>query len=49
MKHSKEDLQKRINEIPQIIDKLTNEYNQLLGYLQCLKDIEDDTVEKKKK
>lgn len=49
MKHTQEELQKRVNEIPQIIDKLTVEYNQLLGYLQCLTDIEDDKkVEKKK-
>ena len=49
MKHTQEELEKRVNEIPQIIDKLTVEYNQLLGYLQCLKDIDEDQVEKKKK
>ena len=45
---NKEEIEKRIKEIPQIIDKLNIEYNQLIGYLQCLKDIEGTKTEKKK-
>ena len=34
-----EDIEKRIEEVPQLIDKLTKEYNQLLGYKQALLDM----------
>jgi|TARA_R100001530_G_scaffold5966_2_gene7179 prefoldin subunit 5 len=45
-----EDINKRIEEIPQLIDKLTKEYNQLLGYKQALLDMEEkkEPSEKKK-
>tara|TARA_R100001530_G_scaffold136338_2_gene116540 strand:+ start:1548 stop:1718 length:171 start_codon:yes stop_codon:yes gene_type:complete len=47
----KEDIEKRVMEIPQLISKLTEEYNQLLGYLKCLRDIEgpEDKIKDKEK
>ena len=36
-----EDIEKRLKEIPNLIDGLKTEYNQLLGYKQALLDIEE--------
>tara|TARA_Y100000310_G_C20172184_1_gene574187 strand:- start:143 stop:298 length:156 start_codon:yes stop_codon:yes gene_type:complete len=44
----KEEIEKRIREIPTIITKLTEECNQLLGYLKCLEDL-DTSPQKNKK
>ena len=43
-----EDIEKRIQEIPVILEQLKAEQNQLLGYKQALLDIEDKKKEKKK-
>ena len=45
----KEDLEKRAMEIPQLISKLTEEYNQVLGYLKCLQNMEENKKPVKKK
>ena len=42
-----EDINKRIEELPQLVDKLTKEYNQLLGYRQALMDVEEKSKEAK--
>jgi len=44
-----EDINKRIEELPQLVDKLTKEYNQLLGYRQALLDAEEKKEDSKKK
>ena len=43
-----EDIDKRLKELPAIIDQLRAEQNQLLGYKQALLDIEVKNKEKKK-
>ena len=43
-----EDIEKRIKELPVILEQLKAEQNQLLGYKQALLDIEDKKKEKKK-
>ena len=42
-----EEIEKRIEEVPQLIDSLTKEYNQLLGYKQALLDTEENKKEAK--
>ena len=49
MSVTKEDAQKRIEEIPNMITKLNSEYNQLLGYIEGLKVSEEKKDDKKKK
>ena len=49
MKFSVEELDKRINEIPTIIESLKNELNQLVGYKTALLEMEDDKKPKEKK
>jgi len=49
MKVTLEDAQKRIEEIPTMITKLNAEYNQLLGYIEGLKALEENKDDKKKK
>ena len=44
-----EDINKRIEELPQLVDKLTKEYNQLLGYRQALLDAQENAEETKDK
>ena len=43
-----EDIDKRLQELPAIIEQLRAEQNQLLGYKQALLDIEEKSKEKKK-
>ena len=43
-----EDIDKRLQELPAIIEQLRAEQNQLLGYKQALLDIEEENKEKKK-
>ena len=43
-----EDIEKRIQEIPVILEQLKAEQNQLLGYKQALLDIEEKKKENKK-
>ena len=43
-----EDIHKRLQELPAIIEQLRAEQNQLLGYKQALLDIEEKNKEKKK-
>tara|TARA_R100000963_G_C4583933_1_gene63786 strand:+ start:182 stop:322 length:141 start_codon:yes stop_codon:yes gene_type:complete len=43
-----EDIDKRLKEIPAILEQLKAEQNQLLGYKQALLDIEKTKEEKKK-
>ena len=43
-----EDIDKRLQELPAIIEQLRAEQNQLLGYKQALLDIEEKNKEKKK-
>tara|TARA_R100000808_G_C2142827_1_gene150598 strand:- start:2022 stop:2195 length:174 start_codon:yes stop_codon:yes gene_type:complete len=49
MKFSVEELDRRINEIPTIIESLKNELNQLVGYKTALVEMEDDKKPKEKK
>ncbi len=49
MKFSVEELDKRINEIPTIIESLKNELNQLVGYKTALVEMEDGEKPKEKK
>ena len=49
MSITKEDAQKRAEEIPNMITKLNAEYNQLLGYMEGLKVLEEKKDDKKKK
>tara|TARA_Y100000310_G_scaffold264648_1_gene275342 strand:+ start:361 stop:507 length:147 start_codon:yes stop_codon:yes gene_type:complete len=44
-----EKIEKRLQEIPALIEQLRAEHNQLLGYRQALADIEDKTKDKKGK
>ena len=43
-----EDIEKRIQEIPVMLEQLKAEQNQLLGYKQALLDIEEKKKENKK-
>ena len=43
-----EDIDKRLQELPAILEQLRAEQNQLLGYKQALLDIEEKNKEKKK-
>ena len=43
-----EDIEKRLQELPTIVEQLRAEQNQLLGYKQALLDIEEKSKEKKK-
>ena len=43
-----EDIDKRLQEIPALLEQLRAEQNQLLGYKQALLDIEKTKEEKKK-
>ena len=43
-----EDIDKRLKEIPVLLEQLRAEQNQLLGYKQALLDIEKTKEEKKK-
>ena len=43
-----EDIEKRLQELPGIMEQLRAEQNQLLGYKQALLDIEEKSKEKKK-
>ena len=43
-----EDIDKRLQELPAIMEQLRAEQNQLLGYKQALLDIEEKNKEKKK-
>ena len=43
-----EDIEKRLQELPGIMEQLRAEQNQLLGYIQALLDIEEKSKEKKK-
>jgi tetrahydromethanopterin S-methyltransferase subunit G len=43
-----EDIEKRLQELPTIMEQLKAEQNQLLGYKQALLDIEEKSKEKKK-
>ena len=43
-----EDIDKRLQEIPVLLEQLRAEQNQLLGYKQALLDIEKTKEEKKK-
>jgi tetrahydromethanopterin S-methyltransferase subunit G len=43
-----EDIEKRLQEIPVMLEQLKGEHNQLLGYKQALLDIEEKKKEKKK-
>ena len=42
-----EDIEKRIQEIPVLLEQLKGEHNQLLGYRQALLDIEEKKKEAK--
>jgi len=42
-----EDIEKRIQEIPVLLEQLKGEHNQLLGYRQALIDIEEKKKEVK--
>jgi hypothetical protein len=42
-----EDIEKRIKEIPVLLEQLKGEHNQLLGYRQALVDIEEKKKEAK--
>ena len=42
-----EDIEKRIQEIPVLLEQLKGEHNQLLGYRQALIDIEEKKKEAK--
>ena len=42
-----EDIEKRIKEIPVLLEQLKGEHNQLLGYRQALLDIEEKKKEAK--
>ena len=42
-----EDINKRIQEIPVLLEQLKGEHNQLLGYRQALLDIEEKKEETK--
>ena len=44
-----EDIEKRLVEIPIIIENLRAEHNQILGYKQALLDIEENKTKKKGK
>ena len=39
-----EEIDKRLQEIPAILDQIRSEQNQLLGYKQALLDMEDEKV-----
>ena len=43
-----EEIEKRLQELPTIMEQLRAEQNQLLGYKQALLDIEEKSKEKKK-
>jgi len=43
-----EDIDKRLKEIPDILEQLKNEQNQLLGYKQALLDIAKEKEDKEK-
>ena len=43
-----EDINKRLEEIPGLLEQLKAEHNQLLGYKQALLDIEKSKKEEKK-
>ena len=43
-----EDIEKRLQELPLIMEQAKAEQNQLLGYKQALLDIEEKSKEKKK-
>ena len=43
-----EEIEKRLKELPTIMEQLRAEQNQLLGYKQALLDIEEKSKEKKK-
>jgi len=43
-----EDINKRIKEIPVLLEQLKSENNQLIGYRQALLDIKEKNEEKKK-
>ena len=43
-----EEIEKRLQELPTIVEQLRAEQNQLLGYKQALLDIEEKSKEKKK-
>ncbi len=43
-----EDIDKRLKEIPVLLEQLRAEQNQLLGYKQALIDIKENNKEKKK-
>ena len=43
-----EDIEKRLQELPGIMEQLRSEQNQLLGYKQALLDIEKESEKKKK-
>jgi hypothetical protein len=42
-----EEIEKRIQEIPVLLEQLKSEHNQLLGYRQALLDIEEKKKESK--
>ena len=42
-----EEIEKRIQEIPVLLEQLKGEHNQLLGYRQALLDIEEEKKETK--
>ena len=42
-----EDIEKRLQEIPALLEQLKSEHNQLLGYRQALLDIEEKKKEAK--
>lgn len=46
---TKEQIQDRLSEIPKQMQQLIKEENQLLGYMQCIKDNEPEKEEKKDK
>ena len=39
-----EEINKRLQEIPAVLDQIRSEQNQLLGYKQALLDMEDEKV-----
>ena len=39
-----EEIDKRLQEIPAVLDQIRSEQNQLLGYKQALLDMEDEKV-----
>ena len=48
MKFSREEVEKRINEIPMLIEQLKTELNQLLGYKSALDELEKENKPKQK-